>query len=382
MINLHLYPSPITNESRILRSARSIEKLSIFESIIIVGQLEKGLAKRENLDSSIQINRVDVSVAIHSPSIVRLGVWVLLVLWQYRNEDVSCVNCHSWVGLLVGLVFKFNQHSKIVYEPHELESECANASYLKSKLSFITERFSFPFIDASIFVSDSIETWYRQTFSVQNATTILNIPELEFNTENIHTDRFREARASIGEHSKLFLYQGLLSRGRGIEKLIEVFDNEKKANLVIMGYGPLEDYVVNAVESNQNIFFHPAVSPEKLLGYTKAADYGISYIEPVSLSYEYCMPNKLFEYLFADLPMLVSPTVEQAHFVNENAIGVVIQDYTTAAISSAVKNILELDQSKLKYNLALTRKKFTWKHQQTKFRFIYTSIGYEIPALN
>ena len=58
------------------------------------------------------------------------------------------------------------------------------------------------------------------------------------------------------------------------------------------------------------------------------------------MSYEYCMPNKLFEYVMARKPVLVSPTLEQRNFVETHGIGEVADTLTPGAVRIAVLRLL------------------------------------------
>ncbi|CCW30387.1 hypothetical protein XNC3_1960057 [Xenorhabdus nematophila F1] len=64
----------------------------------------------------------------------------------------------------------------------------------------------------------------------------------------------------IRSDQKIFLYQGGLIKGRGIEILLETFENLKddKNVLVCMGYGPLESLIKIKTSKSSNIFFHHA----------------------------------------------------------------------------------------------------------------------------
>ena len=59
--------------------------------------------------------------------------------------------------------------------------------------------------------------------------------------------------------------------------------------------------------------------------FIKSADVGIfSPFNIRSLSYRYCMPNKIFEYIHAQLPIVVSPLEEVVTHINKNEIGWVV----------------------------------------------------------
>ena len=57
MINIHLYPSPFLNESRILREACSLSRLALFDRIDLVGVGQEGLPAMEDLHGNIRIVR-------------------------------------------------------------------------------------------------------------------------------------------------------------------------------------------------------------------------------------------------------------------------------------------------------------------------------------
>ena len=73
-----------------------------------------------------------------------------------------------------------------------------------------------------------------------------------------------------------------------------------------MGDGELVKLVKEYAEKTINIFHHPPVSTTFLLDYTASADIGLLLYDNSSLNHKYCMPNKLFEYMMAGLPVLVS----------------------------------------------------------------------------
>ena len=58
MINIHLYPSPFLNESRILREACTLSRLALFDRIDLVGVGREGLPALEELQDNIRIVRV------------------------------------------------------------------------------------------------------------------------------------------------------------------------------------------------------------------------------------------------------------------------------------------------------------------------------------
>lgn len=113
---------------------------------------------------------------------------------------------------------------------------------------------------------------------------------------------FLERNFSIKQSSIIMLYQGGLSRGRGLELLLDAFKIRKDDIVVIvfMGYGELEETIKDYANKYSNIFYHVAVSPNELLDYTSSAAAAVSYIYNSCLNYYYCMPNKFLNILWLD----------------------------------------------------------------------------------
>ena len=141
MINLHIYPSPFTRESRILRETAVIAEHCLFDRIIMVGVCAPGLPDRERVDDRREIWRF--------PRDARSGLvgkllttwrWAGLVYQAFRREKVGCVNCHSLPVL--GLCVKLARatRAKLVYDTHELETETNGLGGLRKLLSKIVER--------------------------------------------------------------------------------------------------------------------------------------------------------------------------------------------------------------------------------------------------
>jgi glycosyltransferase involved in cell wall biosynthesis len=76
----------------------------------------------------------------------------------------------------------------------------------------------------------------------------------------------------------------------------------------------LRDYASkNAPEGT--VYFSGKVPYDRLHEWTCSADAGLSLFEPVSLSYEYSLPNKMFEFFMAGKPLLATdlPAIRQVY---------------------------------------------------------------------
>jgi glycosyltransferase involved in cell wall biosynthesis len=133
---------------------------------------------------------------------------------------------------------------------------------------------------------------------------------------------------------------------------------------VFVGYGDLADRVRASAARSDSIYFHPAVAPHDVLRYAASADVGLSLIEDTCLSYRLCLPNKVFEYLMAGLPIIVSDLPEMAALVRERGIGAVARSLDPQGIGEAIARVLAMTPTARAANVRETAREFSWEAQE------------------
>jgi glycosyltransferase involved in cell wall biosynthesis len=115
------------------------------------------------------------------------------------------------------------------------------------------------------------------------------------------------------------------------------------ALLVMLGDGPLLINLHDQAESlgiKDKVYFHPAVPQTYLYQWTQDATLGVSPIESLCLSYNLCLPNKLFEYIQAELPVLVTDLPEMKRLVNHYGLGEVFPDGDASTLAKKIDLML------------------------------------------
>ena len=360
-----------THDTRVLKTSETLRRE--FHDVTVVARHELSLPIFDVLESGVKVHRIPTGLKNWSSNrlvqIVRLIVYTVKFVTNYRDSDV--IHCNDLDGLLVGVICKLSRPSiLIVYDSHEFAS---NNVPFQSKLSiFLTsllERSLIRFAKKVVCVSESIASEYARLYGCDMPVVVLNCPRY---IEQPRRDLFRQ-RLGIGSGQKIFLYQGLLSKGREVELLLKAFRSfdSNKCVLVFMGYGPLENLVRDESKMNQAVFFHPAVSPDELLDFTASADYGVCFIKDSCLSKRYCLPNKVFEYLMAGLPIVTSNLVELRRLVNGEGVGIMSKDNTVECIENALVAALELDYPATRQNVFAARRKYCWEAQETILKKLY-----------
>jgi glycosyltransferase involved in cell wall biosynthesis len=361
-----------TNDSRVWKISNSLATLGYNPAV--VAMYSDGLNFKESV-VGVDVERI-MLVSRPWPKLKPIQIlkyleFVFRAFWRFRKFDV--VHCNDLNALPVGLLIKlFGRNVSVVYDCHEYETEVNGLKGAEKKARKWLERTLIPFADKVCTVSESIANEYTRLYRIPKPHVVLNCPPYK---EQSRLNLFRE-NLNIRPDQTILLYQGGLSKGRGIELLLEAFSSleSDKNVLVCMGYGPLQHFIQQKAGENKTIFFHPAVTPEVLLDYTSSADFGVSFIEDSCLSYRYCLPNKIFEYFMAGLPVLTSNLFEMKRLVETEGVGIVAETNTVEGFRQAVMDSLAQDYSAIQENVFEARKKYCWEEQEKVLKEIYNAL--------
>ncbi len=324
---LHLTHTDINSDSRILKEMHSIAKSNDIYNVNGIGVVQdKGASYTGNLKNiktySIFLRTREWKflprVIRHTCSLFELTSKMLFKAIKLKPK---VVHCNDTLVLPLGAIVKLFTGAKLIYDAHELESDRNGITKTLKKMTIFTEKFLWRYVDALIVVSPSIDKWYKENIGEKYSEIILNSPMLEKNMPADEKSYLRK-HFSISKDSKIFLYIGILGYGRGIDLITEAFKNsDLKSSLVFLGYGELSDELKKLAQEYPNIYVHDAVPHEKVVSVAKSADVGLCLIQNVSLSDYYCLPNKLFEYCFAEIPVLASDFPDISQTVKKYDLG-------------------------------------------------------------
>ena len=368
MNNLHISLTEFRNESRVLKETNSILNSNIASKVYIASLHSDDLEEEKIYKDNLILNRFKLSSRKLSKNlfvqVLKYFEFMYRVTFFYRKKDIKMINIHAIALLPFGVFLKYFYKSKLVYDTHELETETNGSKGLRKKLAKFIEKTLIKKCDLIFVVTENIADWYEKEYNIQRPVVVKNAPRL---FDMVKTNHFRE-NLGIKDNSIIVLYQGGLSKGRGVNLLLECFKqrDDDKVVIVFMGYGELEEDIKIASREKNNIFFYPAVAPEIVLDYTSSADIGISFIENISLSDYYCLPNKLFEYAMAGLPVIVSNLKEMSELVEYYDMGIVVKDDNIESINNSIDKILLSDVEQMKKNARKCAEENSWEVQEIK----------------
>jgi len=376
MKNTHINMNEFTNASRITKEVNSLISNDLFDIIDIIALGSNELPVKQEISNKIRVHRI----RLRTRSLPKNVFFQAIKYLEFSSKSIyfilknkpDVVNAHALSALPIALIAKSILKNNVVYDAHELETERNGSQGFRGSISKFIERKLIKHVDMMLVVSESIADWYVEEYKIKRPTVVLNVP----NRRELKTNNHFREQLNIRDDQVILLYQGGLMTGRGVHLILDAFKarNDDQIVAVFMGYGQLEADIKTAAKQYENIYFFPAVAPQVVLEYTASADIGISLIENTCLSYYYCMPNKLFEYAMAGLPVLVSNMKDMSALVTQNVMGAVISDFTPTGINKALDEFLQKDLSQMKTNAYRVAIENSWEEQEKKMLVAYNAL--------
>lgn len=364
--NIHLYPSSIEFETRILKVTNSLIKNNLVDKIIIIGKVEGSKFSIKEIDQNRKIYKVNNLINGRNFLIRSIGFleWSLKVFKILLKEKVTVLNCHSLSVLPLCLALKFWHNSILIYEPHELETETGNSIGFRKINSKIIEGFFIKYVDHVFVVSRNISLWYKNKYKIRKPTVIYNsLPIFVKENKNYLREKY-----NLKKNQKIIIYQGFLAGDRCLVQLIKAFEMRKTKSvvLVLLGYGEMSKYIIEKSKTSKNIFYHKAVNFKDMTSITSSADIGIALNDNLSLSHKYCMPNKLFEYAMSGLPTIASNGVEVESFIKRHKMGIILKQSSPRAINIVIDKLLSKPIKEMGLNARKIAEIESWEKQEKK----------------
>ena len=259
--------------------------------------------------------------------------------------------------LLANYLVSLLQRKKIVYDSHELFPEIpelVNRPFVKKFWSNL-EKLILPKLKNNYTVCDSIAEFYDDRYQT-NFKTIMNLPTKK--EIKVHKFPFEY------KNQKIILYQGAINIGRGLELMIETMQFLDNCILVIIGNGDIFKDLQEVVQSKKldnKVYFLGRKNPKELQQLTPLADLGISIEEDLGLNYKYALPNKIFDYVQAEVPILVSDLPEMKKVVLDHKVGEIVINRNPQRLANQIEKILDNNYSKA---LKTAKEKLIWEHQE------------------
>ena len=226
---------------------------------------------------------------------------------------------------------------RLIFDAHELFFEMPELQHrnFQKKIWKKIEDIFIPKLDSAITVCQSIADYYKEKYHI-DFKAVRNMPLYKF-------DNSEKEKLNFGD-KKIIIYQGAINVGRGLEWTIEAMKYVENAVLLIIGNGDIEEKLkqqVSDLQLDNKVFFLGKIVPEKLPAYTVNANIGLCLLENRGLSYYYSLPNRVFDYIQAKVPVLATDFPEISNIVNTYHTGITINNYEPQFLAKKINEMLE-----------------------------------------
>ena len=261
----------------------------------------------------------------------------------------------------------------IIYDSHEYYTETpelVDRKFVQNVWKKI-EAYIFPKLKDVFTVNNSIANLFKDKYGV-DVKVVRNIPPTP---KNISPKTKKEL--GLPENKKIVLLQGSgINVQRGAEELIEAMQFVKNAVLLIIGGGDVINVLKKMVvdlEIKEIVIFIPRIPFEKLFNYTVHADLGVTIDKDTNINYRFSLPNKLFDYIHAGVPVLASRLTEIEKIVEKYNIGELIDNHEVKHIAGKISDLLANEKKLLmfKENTNFAAKELCWENEEQLLIDVY-----------
>ena len=266
---------------------------------------------------------------------------------------------------------------KLVYDSHELFTEVPELIERRGvqKVWLTIERSIFPKLKNVYTVNDSISNFYSKKYNVP----VQVVRNISFKLRNKVIDPELSTKIK-GDKKMLIIIGSGINKDRGAEEAVEMMQYIQNAVLYIIGGGDVfEKLKTMAIKLNltNKVHIKNKMNYQELLEYIKIADIGLSLDKGTNLNYEYSLPNKVFDYIQCNVPILASNRKEVASLINKNKIGYITTSLNPKTMANQVTLIFRNRElyNKTKSNLKIAAEKYIWKNESKKLKEIYSDLN-------
>lgn len=353
----------LITDYRVHRTAITLQTMGF--DVTLVGSIFRD---KSELKRSYQTHRLEM--IFRSGVLSHFEFNVRFFLFAIRgNYDVLVANGLNTIPG-IGMVALFKR-KPFVYDSYNLFTESAEMigrPFVKLMWQFI-ERATIRKARKVYTISESIVTFLELKHRI-HVDLVRNTPE------NQSVRKFPPEYRLVHEGLKVLIYQGAVNRGRGLEMIINAMKYLPEAMLFVVGEGEEEEVLEKLVLRTSlynRVIFYGRVRFEELKFLTMQADLGLSAEEDICLNYRYSLPNKLFDYIHAGIPVLVSGVQEMRNLVFERKIGQIIADHSAENLAAQIREMLSDDEmvKQWRANALAAAKEYTWCKEKKNLIEIY-----------
>lgn len=257
---------------------------------------------------------------------------------------------------------------RLIYDSHEYFTETpelVNRPKVQKVWKGI-EEYVLPKLDGMITVCDSIAALFEEKYHLR-CHVVRNVPPRRDLPE-----KGERRQLGLPEDRHLLVLQGSgINIHRGAEELLQAMQYLDDCVLMIIGGGdvlPLLKQMAEDLQLTDRVRFLPRMPYREMMAYTQLAEFGFCLDKDTNLNYRFSLPNKLFDFIQAGVPVIASRLTEIGKIIRQYDLGLFIENHEPQTIASTIRDGLS-DEERIrqwKAHLALAATDLCWENEEQR----------------
>ncbi|MFH7765916.1 hypothetical protein [Acinetobacter sp. BSP-28] len=291
-------------------------------------------------------------------NLILWNIFIFITLCK-NHKKISIVQAIDLDTALTAFVFCKIFSKKMIFDIYD---KYTDTHRIKGKFKKILDKVENHLIKQSdlCILADEIRK-KQHGIDLTNIIVIENVPK-EINISNINSNIQDNSKIKIG-------YFGVLEKKhRGIEDLVNAIRKINNLELHIIGYGPLDNFIIN--QSNNNIIFYGSASSKKGLSIMSRMDIIVGMYYKDVLNHLYAAPNKYYEHLMLGKAFLTTKDIPPGIKTEKFNTGWSIHEGEDS-LNDFFHSLVDKEQIKIK---SINAKKIWENHYKNYYEDVYLGI--------
>ena len=361
-----VYFGELKYKGRLLKQIKTLKETG-HECILVHGRTESETPNYENYDFRI----IDIPLEHSKNKIknfynqIRINFKASFIIASLKPDSVVCITLFA---ALTGVLVKNKQSAvQFVFDNNELFMQ-TNMSFLKKMVWMPIHSLVFLKADIILHAEENRMEYCKRKYSTSAKHILLeNLPFVEQNSIPRSRNEFHDPIRIV--------YIGAFLPSRCIEDILEAFHEipSELALCDLIGYGKFSYMTILKKHASSlsldNVRFLPPIPHADVLNVLNNYDVGLAFYRSSNLNQYYCAPNKVYDYIACNMPIIGSDNPSLRDILEKYEIGVCLDSISGKSMIQAIEHIKSNKlQESITHNLKL---RFSWETQSSRYISIF-----------
>jgi glycosyltransferase involved in cell wall biosynthesis len=359
----------VEHDSRVRREARALAAAG--HEVVVLHAPRRSAGAEASIDG-FAVRSVAPSASARRVPWLHRSLLVFAFLRELRRQRPDAVHAHDVAMLAPGLLGAKLAGAALVYDSHEYAQGVPYRERLWAWGVARLERLLIGRCEAVITVSDGIAKRLAADYGLGRLPTVVrNVPDPEETDRGFEAPDLRTALGIDGA-APLVLHLGAVARERGGETLVRAVAGIPGVHLLFLGaddaaFASALRELAEGEGAAARIHVRPSVPVGQIRAHARQASVGVSLLEDTCENHRLALPNKLFEYLAAEIPVVASDLPEIRRALAGRPATALVDPASAASVAAGLRSALS-DAA------AIPPSPFRWQEDSRRLADVYAGL--------